>query len=218
LYRPVQANRLFTFETKYNAIPWDDFPRVVDAFRVQLEYWYLRPGLELKNLGHSGFAIAALACLLIDCLSQYESGELESRASTFKAYLRKQWPELGVSFSTPINASFRGRPVSVEDAADAIYHGLRCGILHEAHVKLYTGLFGQTQIAEYHPSGLATYKDGTDCPVVTIDPDRLFDAVSARLSAYLDELKDRDAQHDPLRRNFKLKFESSYGVAISISV
>ena len=77
---------------------------------------------------------------------------------------------------------------------------------------------GQSNITDYHPSGFANYSDGSDCPVVTIDPGLLFDAVHSRLQEYTSELNDQDGQFDEARRKFKVKFESSYGVTISIAV
>jgi hypothetical protein len=218
MYHPVQSNRLFTFNTKYDAIDWNNFAQVVDAFQRQLEYWYILPGLELKKHGYFGFPIAALACLLVDCLSQFEAGIQEGTSNDFKTFLRTHWPRLGHRFPVPIKASHAGRWFDVRDGADAIYHGVRCGILHEAHVKLYTGLMGQGEIAKYHSSGLATYSNGANCPVVSVDPDRLFDAIHDRFTAYTSELKKRDQRYNDLRQRFKTKFESSYGVTISISV
>ena len=218
MYHPVQANRFFAFDTKYKDVDWNDFRAVVDAFRRQIEYWYVLPGLELKKEGHFGFAVAALASLLIDCLSQYEDGVESSTRTNFKGFLRRHWPDLDTSYPVPINASFNNNNFQVTDGADAIYFGLRCGILHEAHVKLYTGLVSQGNIADYHASGLATYTNGGDCPVVTIDPSRLFDAVHSRFDAYMSELIDTNAAYDDSRQRFRTKFEASYGVPISTNV
>ena len=204
-------------ETTYSSVDWKSFRKVLDAYRLQLEYWYVLPGLMLKQEGHFGFPIAAMACQLIDCLSQYEAGILESSASEFKNYLRKHWsPELAAKFTTPIKAKFRGKLFDIEDGADAIYNGIRCGILHEAHGALYTGLTGQASIVVYHPSGFAEYADGSPCPVVSVDPGRLFDAIHNRLDEYLLELSNPDPKFILLRQNFQKKFEVSFGVPISI--
>ena len=193
----------------------NDFHEVTDAFCQQLEYWYILPGIELKKEGHYGFAIAALTSLLIDCLSQYEDGVNTGTRANYKNFLRRHWPDLATPYPTPINAANNGNNFQVRDGADAIYHGLRCGVLHEAHVKLYVGLVGQAEIATYHGTGYATYLNGADCPVVTIDPGRLFDAVHLRFDAYIQELHNNDVAYNQLRANFKTKFEAGYGVTIS---
>jgi hypothetical protein len=168
---------------------------------------------------HFGFSQAATACLLIDCLSQFEAGNEQSRASEFKGFLRKHWPaEMATVFPTSISAKFHG-PFDVRDGADAIYHGVRCGILHEAHVAIYTALTAQPTIVHFHATGLATYSaSGAPCPVVTIDPGRLFNAAHQRLISYVGELLDPNPAHLHLRQNFQKKFQHSYGIAISIAL
>lgn len=218
MYSPVQNNRLFAVDIKYDDVDWNDFREVIQAFRQQIEYWYILPGLELKKGGHFGFAIAALASLLIDCVSQYEDGVEFGMRTNFIGFLCRHWLDLDTSYPVPINASFNGKNFQVTNGAEAIYFGLRCGILHEAHVKLYTGLLGQGSITEYHVTGLATYTDGVDCPVVTIDPSRLFDAVHSRFDRYMSELIDTNAAYNDSRQRFRMKFEMSYGVSISTNV
>ena len=215
MYHPVQENRFFAADIKYNDVDWNDFQAVVQAFQQQIEYWYVLPGLELKKGDHFGFAIAALASLLIDCLSQYEDGVVSGMRTNFIEFLRRHWPELDTSYPIPINA---GNNIQVSDGAEAIYYGLRCGILHEAHVKLYTALTAQGGIAEYHPVGFARDENGADCPVVTIEPNRLFDAVHSRFNTFMTELIDTNAAYNNSRQMFKTKFEASYGVQISINV
>lgn len=218
MYIPIQTERLFTFEDTYDQIDWSDFQTVISFYKKQLEYWYILPGLELKKEGHFGFPVAAISCLLIDCLSQYEEGVTQATKTVFKNYLRNYWTELGQKFPTPIDAQHSGRSFIIEDGADAIYHGVRCGILHEAHVKLYTGLGGKAEetpgIIEYYPSGYAEYVNGTSCPVVVLDPGRLFDAVNKRFNEYIEELKNDDNRFDQTRENFRIKFKASYGIAI----
>lgn len=158
---------------------------------------------------------------MIDCLSQYEKGSQEGESEIFKNYLRQHWKsQFDEKFPTPIKASKRsGKSLKIEDGADAIYYGIRCGILHEAHVKLYTGLLGQNNIIQFHRSGFTKYSsDGADCPTVTVDPGKLFDAIHKRFEDYLKELTNTDRKFDSLRNNFKNKFEFSYGVTISTDI
>jgi hypothetical protein len=199
MYHPIEHERYFAVGTLYSDIEWDDFRKVVDAFRRQLEYWYILPTLELKKDGHFGFAIAASACLLGDCLSQYEAGRTSSHRDVFQDFFRRHFPDLAQQFPRPIATS--GQPV--QDAASALYFGLRCGVLHEAHPILYVGLEGQDTISEYHASGLARYTGGGDCPVVTFDPGRLLDGVHARLDNYTVELTTASQNYNQLRANFQ---------------
>lgn len=211
--QPVQAARMFTFDTRYDKIPWNHFPSVLTAFCQKLEYWYILPTIQARENHHFGFSVLANTCMLIDALSQYEDGAPQSSRRVFKDYLRKHWPAFDTPFVLPIQPGGQ----LVTDFADAIY-GVRCGVLHENHLPLYAALVAQHDIAAYHPMGLATYAGGADCPVVTIDPGRLFDAVHVRFQAYMMELLNPAAGFGPLRANFKTKFETSFGVPISTVV
>lgn len=211
---PVQAARMFSFDTRYDQIQWNRFQAVVAAFRQKLEYWYLLPAIQARENHHFGFSVLANTCMLIDALSQYEAGALQSHNQVFKDYLRKHWPAFDTPFAQPIQT---GGHHPVTDIAEAIYQ-VRCGVLHENHIPLYAGLVAQPIIADYHPTGLATYTSGADCPVVTLDPGRLFDAVNTRLEAYLAELLNPNVAFAPLRTRFKTKFEASFGVTISTVV
>src|SRR4051812_19437041 len=126
---PVQAARMFTFDTRYDQVAWNDFPSVVAAFRQKLEYWYLLPAIQAKENHHFGFSVLANTCMLIDALSQYEAGVPQSGRQVFKNYLRKHWPAFDTSFAQAIQL---GGGDSVTDIAEAIY-GIRCGVLHENH-------------------------------------------------------------------------------------
>ncbi len=217
MYIPNQSKRHFTYDTLYSSIDWEDFAAVTKAFQDQLEYWYLYPGLALKDIEHSGFAVVSIACQLVDCLSQYEEGAAQANKNHFIEFLRLHWPELAVPFPVTIRTGNTSGAPTVDDAAAAIYFGLRCGVIHEAHPILYTCINGQSDMTKYHLSGLASYQDGTDCPVVSVDPGKFFDAIAGRLTSYLGELRDPAKKYSDLRQNFKKKFEKSYGVTISVS-
>ncbi len=49
MYHPVQENRFFAVDIKYEEVDWNDFQAVIQAFQQQIEYWYVLPGLELKK-------------------------------------------------------------------------------------------------------------------------------------------------------------------------
>lgn len=210
---PIQDQRMFTFDTLYSGIPWNHFPSVVNAFRSRLEYWYLLPTLKVRENHHYGFSVLANTCMLIDCLSQYEAGALQSHRDTFKNYLRQHWPDFDTDLVPAIQTG--GHPLT--DRADVVY-GVRCGVLHENHIPMYAGIVAQDDPTKFHAAGYAKYSDGTDCPVVIIDPGRFFDMVHDRFEGYLAELVNPSVAFVPLRERFRNKFEYSSGVTISIAV
>lgn len=249
-YEPVQTERFFEKARRYAEINWSYLPGVVDAFDRRLRGWYIDPievllerGIydnddvrrvvrSLANRdegGHYSFAVMALTCLLIDTLSQYVRGVLESTGADFKAFVRDHLPSYAVvvnpmidGYRPPKTGSTNPRHESLTNVADVLYTGFRCGILHQAHAPLYCGIvpgndppkIEATNHAKY-ASGATQSTPGADCPVVVICPAHLFDEVMAFYKDYLRNLKDTDPKYDSLRDRFKTKFADSFGIDIT---
>jgi hypothetical protein len=241
-YEPVQTERFFDRNRKYAEINWAYFPGIVDAFEQRIHGWYIDPiefllekgqSQRVRNIvrcltgrdeaGHYSFTVAAMSCLLIDTLSQYNFGILESNPDKFKDFVRENLSNYNMPLRPPI-AGYRpsGRHVVLSDIADVLYHGFRCGILHQAHAPLYCGIVpGDSppkveSINHAKYSRGATHSDpGMDCPVVVICPEHLFNEVMTFFTSYLNRLKDKSDENDLLRDNFKMKFTDSFGVDIS---
>ncbi len=215
-YIPVKENRLFTHDTTYDCINWNDFDTVVDAFDARINEWYLRP-IEtlLKASVHFGFPVVGLTCLLVDTLSQYFYGKLESSATTFKDFVRANLP----SFATPLPQAISvpqilGVDKTIVDFAEALYYGFRCGILHEANVTQYGMIVGQDTAIKSVPSGYTKYVDTRDCPSIILDPRCFVTEVDFFYMDYITNLKDSSAQFDTLRSNFREKFAWNFGIDI----
>lgn len=220
IYEAVQANRYFDKDRRYSEIDWTKLDQIVDAFQKRIQDWYLNPAKELSKNGHFAFSVMALNCLLIDTLSQFAFGKDSSEASTFKKFIRDKLPEYSAPLATAIKHKDGKKEETLGDIADVLYHGFRCGILHQAHITLY-GLInpGAAEPVLQQSAGYTKYKDsGADCPSVVINPLKLLEDVSQAFEAYVRDLKNRDPQHDLLRENFKGKFSKSFGVDISSSV
>ena len=214
-YRPFKDLRYFTHNTRYNEVDWTDESTAIKKFKEQLEGWYIGPIESLiKASRHYGFAVIALTCVLIDTLAQYAAGAEESSETDFKEFLKGSFPEFGKTFATPIEYWFKGKKRFVENFTDAIYRAFRCGILHEAHVSLYGVVADHADTIEYHPKGITLYVNGTDCPTVVINPEKLFHTIKGVFEDYFDKLNNPDWQWDDLRSNFKRKFLVSYGIDI----
>jgi len=211
-FKPVLRERYFTATEKYDEIDWNDFPKIVTAFQSRVDEWYIQPMRVLTRASHNyNFAIMALNCLLIDMLSQYHYGKLKSHRETFKMFTREAFPEFRQKLPTPIriNKDF------LYDAADVLYIGYRCGILHEAHIALYGGIAGTNgKILEIHTSGHVTYDDGTDCPSLIIEPYKLTTAIEQFFSEYIKQLLDNTQKYALVKDNFRKKFTSSFGIKI----
>ena len=214
-YKPVKAARLFTRTVSYDAINWNDWNEVSRRFQQQLRWWYVTPIRHLRNRApHSAFVQTALCCVLIDTLSQYDAGT-NSSGSTFKSYVRSKLPHLCVPFPTPIRTwdEKRNRETSAKDFADVLWHGFRCGILHEAHMPLYGRIWGIPTVHQFVPAGFTTYADtGHDCPTIQLHPAKLVDEVEILFREFFADL--RNPGNVIFRQNFASKFHSSYGIDI----
>jgi hypothetical protein len=217
-YKPVKATRLFSPSTLYSELNWNDFPTVVQKFKEQLLVWYLAPAEELLKTADYAFAAMSLACTLVDTIGQYFYGVEEGTKAQFKGFLDQHFPDFAQPLAVPIQSSHQARTFPVTTLSDAIYHGFRCGIIHEAHVKLYTGVVGQDHLTTYHPNGYTLYSDDTDCPTVIVDPSRFVRHLKDVFENYFASLLQMDPAKDYLRTNFKRKFLWSFGIDIGNEV
>lgn len=216
IYEPVQANRYFTKTQKYSDVDWSDFDAVVDAFQQRINNWYIDAATALADAtGHHAFSIMAIDCLLIDTLSQFATGQLSSTANTFKSFISDHLANFNASLANPIQHDDHNRQATLTTVADVIYHGFRCGILHQAHIPLYGAV--DPGGAHFNDAGSGTTKyaaDGSDCPTLVVNPLRLLEDLKAYFSQYISDLKNTDPQFDALRVNFKTKFSDSFGVTV----
>jgi hypothetical protein len=231
-YQPVQNKRFFHSREEYSKIAWQDFRSVVDAFRKKLGEWYLAPADLLRPNWDHAFGLMAMNCLLIDALSQYYYGKRASARSVFKKFACLKLPEFRATLPEPIreNPGRRKRrktsmprlkpvkPRFFKTFADVLYVAFRCGILHEAHVALCGGLAGLGgKMCDVDPDICTTYRDGSPCPTVRVDPQVIYDALNKVIDQYLADLVDPDPRHDVRRRHFKHKFKASFGIDLAAS-
>src|SRR5438105_3622126 len=135
-YKPTKSQRFFTRKQKYDAIDWNDWREVVARWRQQMRWWYVSPLRNLRRRSvHNGFPVVALGCVLLDALSQYAEGMEHSDGGAFTAFVRAKVPTANIRLPVPIRAWIErnNRSISLDDYADVLWSGFRCGILHEAH-------------------------------------------------------------------------------------
>lgn len=213
-FKPVKCNRLFAAGRRYDQISWNNWQSVVDAFRDQMEGWYLRPIRVLRSDGDHAFAVMSLCCTLVDTLSQYYYGVQEGTNKEFKDFINEKFPDFDAPLSAEITYTYRGSPKKLKKLSDVLYTGFRCGIVHEAHSKLYTGIYGTGQMVKEEPMGFTQYQDGTDCPTVIVDPGFFHDRLEKVFCDYLSDLRSSHTTSLSLRDKFKKKFLHSYGIDI----
>jgi hypothetical protein len=215
-YKVRQSAKWFSKDKKYSDINWADFSQVVSQFRGRIEKWYIEPGELLKGRsGHYGFPVLALSCMLIDTLSQYEAGVVESSRSVFQDYVDAELPGFNGPLPSPIDLPVAGKQVTTY--AELLYK-VRCGVLHEAGLPLYSGIRAGQKVIEFVAGGKVEYSSGSQCPSVDIDPFKLFDDVKQLFLDYVVNLLDSDTKHDARRLAFAAKFSSSFGVDLRLAL
>jgi len=221
----AQSFRYFSGEVRYSQIDWSNLDQIVDSYGQRIQDWYLGPAKELAKNWDFAFSVMALNCLLIDTLSQFVAGIESSRSDEFKEFIRNRLPSTySCKLKTPIrhndgrkDKKGKFKEELLKDVADALYHGFRCGILHQAHIPLYCGVAQEANPVREAP-GHVKYKDSrTCCPSIIVNPLALLKDLEETFEAYLRDLKDRDPKNDQLRANFKEKFSSSFGVDVNIA-
>ena len=221
LDRQAQRQRFFSRSRMYGDVDWLNFDEVIAAFRVRIDDWYLEPAKNLATNIHFAFSLMALNCLLIDTLSQFVSGASRSTGRDFVKFVRTELPSpYQIALPNPIRHSDGSSPEKLlNDVPEVIYHGIRCGILHQGHMMPYAGVVPNApEPVQVFDSGPTRYSD-TDlpCPYVVVGPIAFHQDLSDYFGQYLSWLGDRDPANDRRRVTFKKKFSESFGVDISKS-
>lgn len=214
-YQPVYADRHFSKEIEYSAIQWAKLSSIVPAFRARIFDWYFEPAKLLAKDWHMSFSVAAIDCLLIDTMAQFEKGAAKSKGEFFIDFLADKLPQFAVPLPAIIKCP-NGKP-PITTPAEAMYYGFRCCILHEAHIAPYCQILPEAQIVRAEATGKTKYADRTDCCAVVIDPPKLLEALERLFEKYIADLLDVNRKNDGLRRNFKKKFTSNYGIDIAVA-
>lgn len=214
-FSPNREKRVFRPGRYFKEIDFGNFDTVIKEYEQRIQSWYIDPAEKLlpKNDCRSndfGFAVLTFALLLIDTMSQYEYGELSSSKTNYKKWLKNHFS----SSETELNPAIIYNNTTLENIADILYHGFRCGILHEAHVPIY----GVINADEELPFKLAeenlTYtQDDERCETLIVNPYLFFKMTVSFFKKYINELK--NPSNSELRSNFKKKFKNSFGISIT---
>jgi len=114
--RPHEWRRL-TFQDE------SDWQQGIDLLENRIRGRYLHQIEQIEQEKHSGFAIIALDCLLIEMLQQFREGVIRTPAGEAGEYFSRFLTETSFGeFFTP-------------QVAEMFYRQIRCGILHQAEVR-----------------------------------------------------------------------------------
>ncbi|OPY34238.1 MAG: hypothetical protein A4E32_00510 [Methanomassiliicoccales archaeon PtaU1.Bin124] len=116
---------LFGPGLKYSEVNWFDEDELMEAFRVRLKGWYLKPAFDLITIGMA-FPAGVLEVCLIDALIRVEnlmitSVDKDNSRRDYANWLRKNITCLQLPADQKIAVRF--------------YEDIRCGLVHEGRAK-----------------------------------------------------------------------------------
>ena len=235
LYEPARKKRLFAVGTLYSQIDETSLQNVLEAFEKRIDQWYMEPIRLLRSQPgqHGAFAAMSICCLLIDCLCQFEAGKVVANRTLYKKYIQKRLPHYDRPIDPPIvfpkidsracdyqrNASGDIRTQNIQNVSEALYSVFRCGILHSAHAPLCGVISGHnTRRFSVGKKSLAKYgeigTEGEPCPVVVIDPWKLFDEIERAFQDHLARIRSAKPTA-AVRKRFNTKFADCFGIDVS---
>jgi len=206
-----------------------DFNQIVDFFDKRIKAFYIKPGNHLKKKKYSrrkwflrkrwdsdfGFILITISSILIDLLSQYETGLPQGKESDYVSYLGKAINEFSKNFSKIGKLYYNDRgilknPIAVNvNKASVFYSGFRCGIVHNAIV-LTSGSYDET------PATITREKTWADAinqdhNELVVHPIKLFEELVEVFNEYIRKLKNPLPLYKSLRDSFKNKFLLDFG-------
>ena len=161
----------------------DAWKEAVSLLRARICGRYLDQARQLLGRSHSGFAILAIDCAVVEALEQFRRGEKETPRRKGKEFFR--------DFLTQTRF---GKHFSVA-AAELFYETIRCGILHQAETKADSLVKKKTSaqfVVQQSPTGKG----------LIINAIRFHAELEAALDDYAEALLEGHAQ---LRANFIAK-------------
>jgi len=205
------------FGYKVNDLYNMEYPDVVKFFRDRINSFYIKPGnFIIKKIkrkktyaSNFGFVIITLSSILIDTLSQYRYGNIQS-TTNFKLFLKEYVSEFDNTYSSPgkvylkDNMSIPPKNSSDVDFADIFYSGFRCGIMHNGKILSYGGyVYKQKALLAEHSWNDSNSDTRLE---LSIDPVILFKKMKLAFKKYIKELL-----NNLHRTEFLKKFEFEFG-------
>lgn len=168
-----------TFRTEH------DWQKGIDILEDRIRGRFLTPISFVERWPHSGFAVLALDCLLIETIQQFHEGVPETPYKQSKSY-----------FTTFLTESRFGQYFD-KKMATKFYLQFRNGILHQAEVK------GNSKVLTREGSPLVRYTD--DRKGLVINRKLFHQELIRAFEDYINRL--RQQANKELRQNFKKKMD-----------
>jgi len=154
----------------------------IDVFEDQVKGWVLEFAKRLTAEEHSGIAVMMVCTSYFEWVESFRRGK-DSRSKSeefFKSTFQRLFPDLA--------SSARG-----VDAADILYHDLRCGLYHEGLMRGRIVFRREGEAIEIRDAPLQ----------VVINANAFLDNIITDFDQYLHQLRAQNAQPDELKSNFE---------------
>lgn len=214
--RNLNPKKAFAPGVTHEIVRYASYAEIVDIFDRRVSKWYFDAANSFKTkLSDYNFPIAIFCCVIIDLLSQHIFGRPRSSEKIFKAFCQKYLKKYNHKIVPPIKSckfeNGKWIKVEVQEVADALYHGFRCGLVHSGRVYEYGRINENfpSEIIKIEPWG----KDKDKTREINVHTTGLLSILEKVFRQYIEDLK---ANQQPLKRNFIKKMHFEYGLDLSI--
>lgn len=194
----TNGEKMFALGVSYDQVDPNNFNNLLDKFKKRIEWWYIKPGEDLRQFEYSGFIVMGISCIIIDTLCGYRYGindETPNRfipgntiRSDFISFCKEYFPNLKKSL--PINCQSKYQELQGKAYADVLYESYRCKILHESRIPYYGGISEDIELIDYDDiSGW-----------ILINPHALLQETKAVLDKFINQIKTRKYEKDFKKR------------------
>ena len=190
--------KMFAHGVPYNQVNANNFNNLLDKFKKRIEFWYIKPGEDLRYCQYCGFIVMAISCIIIDTLCGYRYGIQENtKGFNFINFCKEYYPKL--MESVPARCQSEYPDLKGKTYADVLWNSYRCKILHESRIPYYGGISEDVELVEYN----------SNSRWILINPHGLLQQTKDVLGKFIDEVK-----RGEYKKEFKKRFRYIFSPGI----
>lgn len=199
----TNGEKMFALGVSYDQVNQNNFNDLLDNFKKRIEWWYIKPGEDLRQFEYSGFIVMGISCIIIDTLCGYRYGidnnTLNRRRSgdttktDFISFCKEYFPKLKKSLPTGCQSKYQ--ELQGKTYADVLYESYRCKILHESRIPYYGGISQDGELIDYD----------ANLGWILINPHALLQETKAVLDKFINQIKTRKYENE-FKKRFRFVF------------
>ena len=196
--------KMFAYEVPYDQVDPDKFIDLLNNFKKRIEWWYIKPGEDLRQSEYSGFTVMGISCIIIDTLCGYRYGidgsttlnrarPGDTTKTNFISFCKEYFPKLKKSLPTGCQSKYQ--ELQGKTYADVLYESYRCKILHESRIPYYGGISQDGELIDYD----------ANLGWILINPHALLQETKAVLDKFINQIKTRKYENE-FKKRFRFVF------------